>query len=100
MRLRRFTFDPHRGMLVIQNTYLARLHRTVEIPLRDISLTVESGISPGYGTVNFVRLIGHSFKIALSESKEINEARAAADEYARMLQISRALSGGHTQQSA
>ncbi len=100
MRLRRFTFDPQRGMLVIRSTYLARIHRTAEIPLREFSLAVESGISPGFGTTNFVRLIGPGLRIALADLKEVNEAQEAAADYARLLQISRASSAGSPQQSA
>lgn len=99
-RLRRFTFDPQRGMLVIRSTYLARIHRTTEIPLRDISLAVEPGVSPVYGTTHFVRLIGPSLKIALGDFKEINQAQDAAAEYARVLRIDRAPSAGDAQQPA
>lgn len=99
-RLRRFTFDLQRGMLVIRSTYLAWIHRTVEIPLHDFSLAVEAGISPGYGTTNFVRLIGPGLRIALADLKKIEEAQEAAAEYAQMLQVSRAPSAGDLQHPA
>lgn len=93
LRWRRFTIDLKRGTLVMKNTYLARIHRTTEIPLSDVSLAVESGMLPGYGPAVFARLKGPDLKIALSYHKEDSEAQAAADEYARVLQIRRVPSG-------
>lgn len=97
LRLQRFTFDAKRGKLMVRNTYLARIHRTTEVPLSAVSLAVEPGIMPGYGSAVFVRLNGPGVKIALRYSKEDKEAQAAADDYARELQISREPSGRNPQ---
>lgn len=93
LRWRRFTIDLQRGKLVVKNTYLARIHRTIEIPLADVSLAVEPGMLPGYGPAVFARLNAPGIKIALSYAKEDGEAQASADEYARVLQLRRVPSG-------